>query len=118
MKKTIFIIISIFLLFVIQNLFHSIYSLWQKQELLVKAAQQLEKEKAENAKLKRQMEWVKKPSFIEQQARDKLLLVKPGEQIVVYSRKPEMVKPSSDNITAKLKPNWLLWWELFVKPKQ
>lgn len=113
MKKVTFILIAILFVFVIQNLLHSIYGLWQKKELLVNARTRVESAKKENLALKEQMEAVKNPAFIERQARDKLLLVKPGEQIVVASDSLIVKKDSTNVNQQESKPNWQQWWELF-----
>ncbi len=42
MKKIVFFVITISSLFIINNLVHSIYNLWQKQDLMVKAKTELE----------------------------------------------------------------------------
>ncbi len=113
MKKITYVLIVIFFVFVIQNLLHSIYGLWQKKELLVNARLEVESARKENAALKEQIESLKNPAFIERQARDKLLLVKPGEQIVVASDKLIANADDRESTQEKSKPNWKLWWELF-----
>lgn len=115
MKRFIFVAVIVFLIFIINNLAQSTYSLWQKKDVLVEAKQDLSKEQKENNELKEQLKVVKSPQFVESQARDKLLLVKPGENIVVVPtgliarEQPKAVKKTPP------KPNWLQWWELFFK---
>lgn len=113
MKKITYVLIVIFFVFVIQNLLHSIYGLWQKKELLVNARLEVETARKENAALKEQIDSLKNPAFIERQARDKLLLVKPGEQIVVASDNLIVKKDSTKPNSQESKPNWQQWWELF-----
>lgn len=113
MKRISSIVIVIICVFIINNLIHSIYTLWQKQDVLVAAQQDLQKAKQKNSGLKQQITQVKSPNFIEEQARDKLLLVKPGEDVVVVP--PELIvgdKPLPVR-HAPVKANWQQWWDLF-----
>ena len=52
MKKAIFILIALILLFAINGLLHSIYDLWHKQDLLTTAQKELVSEKLKNKKIK------------------------------------------------------------------
>lgn len=113
LKKIVFFAIIIISLFVINSFIHSIYNLWQKNDLVVRAKQDLEKEKKENKELKRKLAEVKKPGFVEEEARNKLFLAKPGEGIVII---PTDVLSTSSSKTKKItdsRPNWQKWWELF-----
>ncbi len=113
MKKILLVVTLVFFLFVIQNLIHSIFSLWQKRELLINAREEVFISKRENQSLKEQMAAVGRPSFIEQQARDKLYLTKPGEQIVIIPDDLIVKNTLGDKVTKEHKANWELWWELF-----
>lgn len=114
MKQVGLIIFIIISFFIIHNLFQSIYSLWQKQDLLTTAKKDLEKEKLVNEKLKQQTRLVQSSSYVEQQARDKLLLVKPDEQIVVLPQNL-IVSTISPTVTPlPKKPNWQQWVNLFL----
>ncbi len=115
MRKITLILIVIFFIFVIQNLLHSIYGLWQKKELLVNARSEVESAKKENSALREQIAAVKNPAFIEKQARDKLLLVRPGEQIVVASDKLIVHNEGGTIKESEKKSNPELWLELFIK---
>lgn len=72
------------------------------------AKQELDKAKEENRRLKVRLTQVNSDSFVEEEARDKLFLVKPGESGVILphettenaSKKPEL-------------PNWQKWLRLF-----
>ncbi len=112
MKKIAYILVVFGLVLVINSLIHSIYNLWQKQDLVTMAQRELDKEKELNQKFKAQIQYAQTPQFIEQQAHDKLFLVRPGQQEVLFSDKPifteENVKIQS-NI-----PNWKQWLDLFL----
>lgn len=112
MKKVIFFVIIIIFLFIINNFFHSIYRLWQKQDLIVSARRELAREKAEQRKLANDLEMVKKPNYLEEEARNKLFLVKPGEEVVVIpSTSPSVT--TKQHIVKKPEPVWLQWYKLF-----
>jgi len=111
MKKAAFILIVLILLFIINGLAHSIYDLWHKQDLLTSAQKQLTQEKLQNQKLKAGLSYVQTPQFIEEQAHDKLFLVKPGEQEVLISQ--TLQKQNQTQKQAKNIPNWQKWLSLF-----
>lgn len=111
MKKAAFILIVIVLLLIINNLFHSIYDLWHKQDLLTTTQKQLEQEKLQNAKLKGELSYVQSQQFIEEQAHDKLFLVKPGQEQVLISQK--LLNPNGVHTEVQNLPNWQKWWQLF-----
>ncbi len=111
MKKVVFILIVIVLLLAINSLVHSIYDLWHKQDLLTSAEKQLEAEKLKNQKLKGELSYVQSRQFIEEEAHNKLFMVKPGEQQVLISQKlsgSSEAKKRSQNA-----PNWQKWIDLF-----
>ena len=110
MKKIIFIVTIIVAIIIINNLARSIYDLWQKKNLIGKAREELIHEKQKNQKLKSQLSYAESREFIEKEARDKLLLVKEGEQQVLIPQGlvQKKVKENKDNT-----PNWKKWWDLF-----
>lgn len=113
MKRIIFTGIVILLVVVIFNLGKSIFSLWQKKDVLITTQHKLDQLQKDNKRLKQQYAQVQSPQFVEEQARDKLFLVKPGEQTIVISSSmfgsSEVSKPSSSS----QQPNWQQWWDLF-----
>ena len=109
LKKAIFLIIVIVLLLVINSLVHSIYDIWSKQDLLNQAQKELTKEEQKNQKLKAELSFVQTPQFIEGEARNKLFLVKPGEQQVLI---PNTASESS-KVQEKQTPSWQQWLNLF-----
>ncbi len=112
-KKITFFVVLIILLFYINNLAHSIYIVWQKQDLIVKAQRELEKEQEENLQLKKDLARVNRPQFIETEARDKLFLAKPGEGIIVIPTAGLVASPSATPPPVDKRPNWQKWWETF-----
>ena len=113
MKKIAFWSVFIFLLFIINNLLHSILSFSQKENLIVKKQQELTKQKKENTILKQQLAQAKMPQFVEEQARDKLFLTKPGEGVLVIPTPRVSTTPRVVTQGGKTIPNWLQWWRLF-----
>jgi len=110
-KKIVFFVILIASLFTINNLAHSIYTLWHKESLIEKAKTEIEKEKKENQTLKQKLSVVRKPQFVEEEARDKLFLAKPGEGIIVL---PTMqASPSATPTPQDSRSNWKKWWDTF-----
>jgi cell division protein FtsB len=113
MKKLMFIIVVVVLLLIINNLTRSIYDLWHKQDLLTKAQQELIRELQLNQRLKAELSYAKTRQFIEEEARDKLFMVKPGEQPVLIPE--ELLKPYLPSKPTPTVPNWQKWWNLFIK---
>lgn len=86
---------------------------------LIKASQGLKTKEEEisllekkNQELKQKLEEVKSDSYIENEAREKLGMAKPGEAAVIM---PSIStnKPINTN-EEKREPNWKKWWRLFA----
>jgi cell division protein FtsB len=112
-KKIAYFTIIVVLLLTINDLAHSIYSIWQKQDLIVQAQQDLNTEKNENNELKKQIAQVNKPQFIESEARDKLLLAKPGEGVIMIPSNQLDISSTSTTKPIDTRPNWQKWWNVF-----
>lgn len=114
MKRFVFFTIVIISLFVMQNMVRSIYSLWQKRDLLVQRENELIKQKQEHARLTEEQRKVESEGYIEKEARNKLFLQKPGEsRVVVDKRLIEAVAGSKTEAKKDNRPNWQQWLELF-----
>ena len=109
-KKVVYILVVIFCLLTIQNLIRSIYNLWNKQDLVVKAKNELEREKQESQRLKVQFSYVKSEKFVESEARDKLFMLKPGESGVIVPQ--DLIKKKKEKREIEL-ANWQRWINLF-----
>jgi len=112
-KKIAFFTIILILLLTINDLGHSIYSIWQKQDLIVQAQKNLDVEKRENQKLKKEITQVNQPQFIESEARNNLLLTKKGEGIVIIPSDKLIASPSPSPKPIDTRPNWQKWWNTF-----
>lgn len=115
-KKIAFFTIILVLLLTINNLIHSIFTIWQKQDLIIQAQKDLIAEKEENQRLKKNISQVNQPQFIETEARDKLLLAKPGEGIVILPKSRLSTSSSPINHVLDGRPNWQKWWDIFFQP--
>ena len=95
---------------IINNLVHSIIDLWQKQSFVTIAQKNLQQEQQKNQLLQHQLKTVSQQNFIEQQARDKLLLVKPGEQLVLIPSEliPSPIQLPKPKDTKKV-AHWKEW---------
>ncbi|MFH1832899.1 MAG: septum formation initiator family protein [Candidatus Levyibacteriota bacterium] len=113
MKRALFFAAIVISILVINNLAHSIYGLWSKQELLVNTQKDLESKKKENKELKDQLSVAQSEQFVEKEARDKLFLVKVGESGVILDKKLLEASESADSQSQPQSPNWKKWWELF-----
>ncbi|HSW89238.1 MAG TPA: septum formation initiator family protein [Candidatus Saccharimonadales bacterium] len=112
MKRILFVIFIVISFLIIYNFSSSIYRLLSKKDVLIQAQSELKKAQNENTNLKKQLTHVKNPEFVEEQARDKLFLVKPGENSVVI---PQGLLPTpipTKSLTPP-KPNWQKWLEVF-----
>jgi cell division protein FtsB len=111
MKKILFFISIILFLFIINNFFHSIYNLWQKQDLITAAHSELAREQEEQRKLISQLKTIQDPSYVEEEARNKLFLAKPGEEIVVLPPTPATAANRPQKVSIVM-PVWEQWYKL------
>lgn len=113
-KKILFFGFFIFTAFFVNDKIHSINNLWQKYSLIENAKQELASEKKKNSELKMKLSAVEDASFVETEARNKLLLVKTGEGIVVLPSRANV--SAGDSFSEKKRderPNWQKWRDLF-----
>ena len=113
MKKIAFFIAFAICIFIIVSLVQSIVSLSQKQDLVQNAQQELSQEKKKNKELKQELRVATSGGFLEEQARDKLFMVKDGEKTIVIP--DNLVKKSI--VSGRERHNdgapWKQWWDLF-----
>ena len=110
-KKILFIASVIICLLIINSLARSAYNLWQKQDLVVKAKNDLEREKELNQELKVRLSYVKSDEFVETEARNKLFMVKEGETGVIVPK--NLIEKKEVKKEIVLAP-WQEWINLFV----
>lgn len=109
MRKILFVIIVFTLLIIINDLARSTYDIWQKKDFVAQAQKELDFQKQENQRLKSALSYSQTPEFIEKEARDKLFMVKKGEQKVLIPQESE----NSSEAIGDSSPNWKKWWNLF-----
>lgn len=117
MKKILYLLILIISIFISNNLIRSTINLWQKNHLVGDAERELELQKNEQEKLKDQLARVKRTDFVEEEARDKLFMVKPGEKMVLVGGGGESVLGERKRAQEISLPTWKQWWNIFFGKK-
>ena len=106
--------ILIFGLFLCIGLLRSIVENFQRTDLVGEREAVLLKEEQRNAELYRQLHEATSAAFIEQQARNKLGLVRQGDTVVLIG--PSNEPQSSLGVNGSGETNlsrWQKWWSLF-----
>ena len=111
-KKVAFFITIVVCLIIINGLIRSIFDLWNKQDVVVRAREDLNQEKQKNEELKVQLGYVKSEQFVEEEARNKLFLVKPGESDVIIPK--NLIKKKKEPPPPP-PPVWQQWVNLFIR---
>lgn len=115
-KKVVLAGISVVVLLIAFNLITQIISTLKSGERLAAQADIVFKLEAKNKELKKKLTQIESPLFIEEQARNKLGLSKPGETIVIIpDQKLRSVLGASNSAQQIRLPNWLGWWKVFFK---
>ncbi len=107
-------IIVIIILVIAYNLIGQITSSLKAGDHLAASTDTLHQLQVQNQKLKQRLQEVESPQFVEEQARDKLGLARPGETVVVIpNEKIAQVLGASQSAVSVRVPNWLGWLRLF-----
>ena len=105
----------IFSLILIINFSKDIIKLLGRKDRIKQAENRLTEVKKQNTDLKEQKNQYQQDEFFESEARDKLLMAKQGEVIVIL---PEELKNLKDEVIEKtqvnIKPVWQQWLEIFT----
>lgn len=109
-KKILPFIIVFLLLLLIKNITLSIIKLQKNSHIVYSLKQQEEKEKKREQFLKERFYYVKTDEFVENEAREKLGMVKEGEKIVLA---PPMTKNAQKTEPQQNDSNWTKWRKLF-----
>lgn len=102
-------VIILVLLLLIRNLSASIVSTQQRSQIVKELEQELSDKKKEEVLLSQKLAVAKSDDFVEDEARRKLGLVKPGEKIVVDRN----LEPKKPEIVPEELPNYKKWLQLF-----
>ena len=117
MRKFTYIVAIFFGVYLIVSLVQTLTSLLRQRENIEKLRESLSLEKKRHEELSLKKKYVESPEFIEREAREKLLLGKPGETRVIIDgeRLLETLGTTSAALEQETKPNWQKWWELFFQ---
>lgn len=97
------------------NLISQIISATKSGERLSEAAEVVYKLEMKNKELKKRLDEIQSPDFIEEEVRNKLGLGKKGETVVIIpEEKLKLVMGASAAAQIRFS-NWLGWWRLFFK---
>jgi cell division protein FtsB len=112
-KKISFIAGILIVIFISYNLISQILRATGSYSRLDQMADEVYQLEDENKILKKRLTDVNSPTFVEQQAREKLGLAKLGETVVLISdEKIKQVMGATEAAQVRL-PNWLGWWKVF-----
>lgn len=112
MKKIVVLLLLAILLIFIINSLQAIHELWSKRQVLLTTEQSLKKVKQENSALHAQLKKVSSQDFVEEEARNKLFLVKKDESTVFIAK--DLLTPTVKKSSASRQvPNWEQWLHVF-----
>ncbi len=103
--------VPIISLFLIVFLSRDIYGLWKRKDIIRDRADALKQLENRNADLQKQLIEAQSPAFIERTAREKLGLIKQGEEIVLVPS--GQASGAAQPFSGANQPNWKQWWQLF-----
>lgn len=109
MKKIASIFVLLASVYIIVSLVSSIMNLWQKKDVVARTRLVLDREKSENQKLKDELSQAQKPTFVEEEARNKLFLAKPGESRIILPQASASAVPQNKSSRS----NFGQWIDLF-----
>ena len=114
LPKIKFFVVAAALLLASYNILRTTYDVYQSSQRLDELNSELAKTKEENEALKKEYAYKTTQEFVEEEARNKLTMVKPGERVVlvegVYPKRSTpsaMVKPYSYNFQNENLKKWI-----------
>ena len=114
MKKALSLLVTAICLIFIFNLSKELLRLSKADERIDQAEQKKEELKLENWQLKRELAYRQTEEFLEKEIRDKLLMVKEGEtMVIVPAGSIDIASSSVDTKDRKELDNWEKWLEVF-----
>lgn len=118
MKRLIYFIVVLIGVYLIINLSKSLVDMWGREKRIEEAQKTLSAEKKKFDELTLKKKEVESQEFVEKQAREKLLLGKPGEsQVIIDQLLLEALEgTTSAKESEDARPNWQKWLELFFLP--
>ncbi|GDX62199.1 hypothetical protein LBMAG33_5090 [Candidatus Levyibacteriota bacterium] len=116
MRRIFFFAVIIISFFIIYNLLVTIYTLWQKEKIISQIHNDFNNEQKKNKELTNKLIEAESGIFLENQARNKLFLVKQGESQIIL---PLVIMASIRNDkNMEIRPNWQKWLNLFIPFKE
>lgn len=114
-KKLLWLVTLVVCTIFVVSLSRTLYQTWRSSQNLENLTSQVEQLKARKEELKKVLAERKSEAYIEEEARDKLRLVKPDEKLVIIPETPtrEEVKPEEKVNLSSLNP-LLQWRYLFL----
>jgi cell division protein FtsB len=113
-KKPIQVLIIVIGIALIVSLSRSILKMFRAKDELRLAEQKIEELQKEAAILTEKKDFYQSEEFIEQEARNKLNMVKEGETVVVLPPNLKELLGEKENQPQILLPNWRQWLNLFL----
>ncbi len=114
MRRNILLVIgAIVALMLIANSAKRLMSFRTTSRKVEEAQVQLDKLKAENTNLQKQLDYTKSGEFKEKEIRDKLGLAKPGETVVILPKEYDQRPTTNDEGQGESVPNYKKWWNRF-----
>ena len=110
MKKLLLIIPVLVLLVIIKNNISGIVRTLEDENTAENLKEKLVNEQKKNQFLKEHLFYVKTNQFVEEEAREKLSMSRPGEYVVIA---PTAGPLSQEKIEIDTRPNWRRWLDLF-----
>jgi cell division protein FtsB len=116
LKQIVWIVLIVCGVGVLGQLAYSSYSLWKKQDIAYERQEYLKTLEQDQITLKNSLSQSLGAGYIEQEARNKLGLAKPGETVVIMpdasAGGSQISQPNLPQSVDTI-PNWKKWWELF-----
>jgi cell division protein FtsB len=106
------IVILIGLVLVI-NLSRNILKLLKAGDRISLAERKLAELEKKNQQLAEQKEYYQSEDFVEQEARNKLNMARPGEAIVILPPNVKELLGKTESKSTSGSANWEMWWKLF-----
>jgi len=107
--KTILIVVGISLII---GLSRDILRLLKASDQINLAEQRVRQLETEQQQLLEKKEYFQSEEFVEEEARNKLNMAKPGETIVILPPGTGVAAEKNKGVQAEI-PNWEKWWKLF-----
>ena len=112
-SKTVQLIIIVVGALLILNFSRDILKLLKAGDRLKEAEEKVTRLEKEHQALQEKREFYASEEFVEQEARNKLNMARPGETIVILPPNVKEILGHSDRPQAPDIPNWQKWWKLF-----